>query len=151
MESQRAGVLAGQLDDGAQLTLLVLEDAGGEAANRWIRIEARGVSGRQIRQLLERNGALVSRVLRTRFGTLALTRDLLRGQFRPVDALELRALLAAGGLAPAAAVAVAEDSDVESGSQRDRDGEVAPLKPERRTTAPSRRGPPGRAGRGRDR
>ncbi len=92
-EPQRTALLAGRLDDGTQLTVLSVEDAGGEGVNRWLRLETRGASGRDIRALLERNGALVSRILRTRFGTLALTRDLLRGQFRVLADQELRDLL----------------------------------------------------------
>ena len=131
LPSQRSGVMSGQLDDGTQLQVLAFEDAGGEGANRWMLLESRAASGREIRQLMERNGALVSRVLRTRFGTLALTRDLLRGQFRAVLSAELAELLAAARAA----------SSPEPGG----------FKPARRKSGPSRRGPPptARPGRGR--
>jgi len=49
-----------------------------------------------VRQLLERAGAQVSRVLRTRLGPLALERSLGRGRFRELTQEELRALLSAG-------------------------------------------------------
>lgn len=149
-EPQRAGVLGGRLDDGAQVTVLTLEDAGGEGANRWVRLEARGASGREVRQLMERNGALVSRVLRTRFGTLALTRDLLRGQFRTVEQSELRALMAAAGLLASVADTEPDESVDAQPDARSQPAEYpADLKPGRRKTVPSRRGPPDRAGRGR--
>jgi 23S rRNA pseudouridine2605 synthase len=54
-----------------------------------------------VRQLFERQGALVSRVLRTQLGPLKLERALARGQFRELTAEELAALLAPGGAAAA--------------------------------------------------
>jgi len=44
--------------------------------------------------LFERQGALVSRVLRTQLGSLALDRLLSRGRFRELSSEELEALLA---------------------------------------------------------
>jgi 23S rRNA pseudouridine2605 synthase len=72
------------------------EAAGGEGANRWYTLAARGASGKQVRQLLERQGALVSRVLRTHLGPLTLERALGRGQFRELTEAERNALLTAG-------------------------------------------------------
>ncbi|MBV8741215.1 MAG: hypothetical protein JOZ12_05475, partial [Sinobacteraceae bacterium] len=46
-------------------------------------------------QLFERQGALVSRVLRTRLGSLVLDRDMPRGRFRELSAEELQNLRAA--------------------------------------------------------
>jgi 23S rRNA pseudouridine2605 synthase len=92
-DTQLQGILGGQLDSGAHLAIERCEAAGGEGANRWYQIEARGVSGRELRQLLERQGAQVSRVLRTRLGPLALERSLGRGRFRELTQEELRALL----------------------------------------------------------
>ena len=97
-EPQRHAVLAGQLDSGAQLEVLTLEDNGGEgeAANRWLTLRARGASGREVRELMERHGALVSRVMRVRLGSLLLAKDLPRGRFRRLEAAELNELLGAG-------------------------------------------------------
>jgi 23S rRNA pseudouridine2605 synthase len=82
------------LDDGRKLTVLAVEgsDEFTEGANRWYRIEVEGASGKEIRQLFERQGALVSRILRTRLGALALTRDLNRGHFRKLTDEESQAL-----------------------------------------------------------
>src|SRR5947207_664809 len=52
-----------------------------------------GASGKQVRQLFERQGALVSRVLRTQLGSVRLERSLARGQFRALTQEELRGLL----------------------------------------------------------
>ena len=92
LEQQLAGVLDGTLDRGERLQVESCEPSGGEAANRWYTIVARGGSGKDIRQLFERQGALVSRVLRTRVGTLVLDRILSRGQFRPLTEQEITAL-----------------------------------------------------------
>jgi 23S rRNA pseudouridine2605 synthase len=96
-QPQVAAILAGELDSGAHLAVERCEPAGGEGANRWYRVAIRGASGREVRQLLERQGAQVSRVLRTRLGPLALERSLGRGRFREISQEELRALLAGGG------------------------------------------------------
>lgn len=93
-ETQRAGVLGGVLDSGVHLEVLGCEGAGGEGANRWYAVRARGASGKDIRQLFERQGARVSRVLRIQLGTLRLERALPRGHFRSLTAGELERLLA---------------------------------------------------------
>jgi len=92
-DTQLQGILGGALDSGAHLAIERCDAAGGEGANRWYQIAARGASGKEVRQLVERQGALVSRVLRTRLGPLALERSLSRGRFRELSQEELRALL----------------------------------------------------------
>jgi 23S rRNA pseudouridine2605 synthase len=99
-ETQLAGVLEGTLDSGARLPVERCTGAGGEAANRWYLLAARGASGKEVRQLFERQGALVSRVMRTHLGPVTLERSLGRGQFREVTPEELAALLP-DGAAPA--------------------------------------------------
>ncbi len=88
-------IARGELDNGQKLTIERCEAAGGEGSNRWYSLVARGASGKDVRQLFERQGALVSRVLRTQLGSLALDRLLSRGQFRELTPEELEALLAA--------------------------------------------------------
>jgi 23S rRNA pseudouridine2605 synthase len=92
---QLEGILGGTLDSGAQLAVERCESAGGEAANRWYTLRARGASGKEVRQLFERQGALVSRVLRTHLGPLTLERSLRRGRFRELTQQELGALVTA--------------------------------------------------------
>jgi 23S rRNA pseudouridine2605 synthase len=92
---QREGILGGVLDSGVALAVERCESAGGEGANRWYTLRVRGASGKEVRQLFERQGALVSRVLRTHLGPLTLERSLGRGQFRELTAEELHALAAA--------------------------------------------------------
>ena len=90
---QLEGIRGGALDSGAQLAVERCEAGGGEAANRWYALTVRGASGRQVRQLFERQGALVSRVLRTQLGPVMLERTLARGRFRELTQAERRALL----------------------------------------------------------
>jgi 23S rRNA pseudouridine2605 synthase len=87
-------VLSGVLDSGAAVGVERCEAGGGEGANRWYSLVARGASGKDVRQLFERQGAQVSRVLRTRFGTVTLDRSVARGQFRELTPTELEALTA---------------------------------------------------------
>lgn len=94
-ERELQGILGGELDSGAVLQVERCEAAGGEGSNRWYAFAGRGASGKDVRQLFERHGALVSRVLRTRLGTLMLDRHLPRGQFRELRSEEIESLLGA--------------------------------------------------------
>ncbi|MFL6605132.1 MAG: S4 domain-containing protein [Steroidobacteraceae bacterium] len=96
-------IVQGVLDNGEKLHIERCDAAGGEGSNRWYSLVARGASGKDVRQLFERQGALVSRVLRTQMGSLALDRHLSRGRFRELSSEELDALLATaqgGGAVP---------------------------------------------------
>ncbi|MGH8218484.1 MAG: S4 domain-containing protein [Steroidobacteraceae bacterium] len=94
-EAQLASVQSGALDGGERIAVLECEPRGGEGTNRWYVLSARGASGRDVRQLFERSGGMVSRVLRTRLGSVALDRSLSRGRFRRLAPRELDQLLGA--------------------------------------------------------
>jgi 23S rRNA pseudouridine2605 synthase len=64
-----------------------------EGSNRWYAVIARGASGKDIRQLFERQGVLVSRILRVSMGPVKLDKSLSRGQFRQVEQDDIDALL----------------------------------------------------------
>ncbi len=91
---QLDSIVAGQLDSGVSLAVERCEPAGGEGSNRWYAFAALGASGKQVRQLFERQGALVSRVLRTQLGPLLLDPHLPRGHFRELTHEEREDLLA---------------------------------------------------------
>jgi 23S rRNA pseudouridine2605 synthase len=108
-------VLHGTLDNGTTVVVHSCVATGGEGSNRWYDLVAVGASGKDIRQLFERQGAMVSRVLRTRLGTVMLDRSLARGRSRLLEEEEATLLMAAlnatdaaGG---AAAGADADDAD----------------------------------------
>jgi hypothetical protein len=59
-----------KLVSGAQFVQVIsCEASGGEGANRWYEVQTLGANGRDLRSLAERQGAMVSRVLRVRFGS----------------------------------------------------------------------------------
>ena len=102
---QVAGVKSGKLDRPARLVVDSLDasEAESEAANRWYALVTRGASGKDIRQLFERQGCLVSRVMRVAIGGVELDKGLARGQYRQLTDEEIESLLAAP--APAGATA----------------------------------------------
>lgn len=92
---QVAGVESGKLDRPARMVIesLSTSDADLEGSNRWYSVVARGASGKDIRQLFERQGVLVSRILRVSMGKVALDKSLSRGQFRQLEEDDIAALL----------------------------------------------------------
>lgn len=89
---------AARQDVGAEGGVLELEYAGGEGANRWARLVARGLRPRDLRRIFEGVGIEVNRVLRTRLGPVTLDRRLARGQSRRLTRGELGALLDEAGV-----------------------------------------------------
>ena len=92
---QIAGVESGKLDRPTRMSVasVTTSDAELEGSNRWYSLVARGASGKDIRQLFERQGVLVSRVLRVSMGAVKLDKSLSRGQFRQLEAEEIAGLL----------------------------------------------------------
>jgi 23S rRNA pseudouridine2605 synthase len=90
---QLTGLREGQLDRGERLQILCIDSGAGESANRWYTLTCTGVSGNDLRQLLQRQGITVSRVLRTTLGSLSLDRSLARGHSRALIGEELELLL----------------------------------------------------------
>lgn len=80
--------------------------AGGEGSNRWLQVHVTGLRPRDLRERFERCGLEANRILRTRFGPIAMDRVLARGRSRPLTEDELKALRdaaetpATGGRAP---------------------------------------------------
>lgn len=77
-----------------------IEETGGEASNRWYRVVVDEGRNRLVRRMFEAVGGRVSRLIRTRFGPLELSRDLSRGKFRPLRPGELAALYRSVRLQP---------------------------------------------------
>jgi 23S rRNA pseudouridine2605 synthase len=146
-EQQIASVLGGVLDSGERLAVLTCEPAGGEGANRWYTIVARGASGKDVRQLFERQGAIVSRVLRTRLGTIALERALARGHFRELDRQEVQALVLEGSAEARDSEAGISESAPAANAEERRSTQSQPAGRRRSRRPP---GAPVRRGRARD-
>jgi len=139
-ETRLAMVREGRLDSGEPLAVKSCLPSGGEGSNRWYALAARGARGKDVRQIFERSGALVSRVLRTQLGPVALDRSLARGQSRRLGAQTLTELLAAAGSERLAELA-----------PRPAPRSVRFAATAHRSSGRSRRGSRGRAARGRQR
>jgi 23S rRNA pseudouridine2605 synthase len=91
--SQVARLTGGiELSDGVARCESVL-DEGGEGTNHWYRIVLREGRNRVVRRIFEALGLTVSRLIRVRFGVVALPPRLKRGQVSALPAAEVKQLL----------------------------------------------------------
>ena len=101
---QRQTLLQGiELEDGLA-NVEKLEDGGGEGANHWYHVVIKEGRNREVRRLFEALGLTVSRLIRTRYGTIAMPSRVKRGQTLELTPDEVGAVLIAAGMktAPAA-------------------------------------------------
>lgn len=102
-QGMRQKLLSGvELDDGtAQFSKIV--DGGGEGVNKWYRVIIGEGRNREVRRMFEAIGLTVSRLIRTRYGSMVLPPSLKRGRWEELDEHTVRALLQANGLEKLAA------------------------------------------------
>lgn len=79
------------LEDGPA-TLQSIEDIGGEGANHWHRVVILEGRNREVRRLFDAVGLTVSRLVRIRFGPIALPPRLQRGRLHALTEAEVRQL-----------------------------------------------------------
>lgn len=91
-----------QLDDGLA-SFDSIADAGGTGSNHWFKVGLREGRNREVRRLWESQGLRVTRLIRTRFGPIALPKGLKRGAWRELEGEQVDALSALAGLAAAPA------------------------------------------------
>jgi 23S rRNA pseudouridine2605 synthase len=92
---QLEGVKSGKIDRATRMTIesVTSSEADLEGSNRWYAVIARSASGKDVRQLFERQGVLVSRILRVSMGKVKLDKSLSRGQFRQLESEDIEGLL----------------------------------------------------------
>ena len=73
-------------------------DAGGSGTNHWYKVVLREGRNREVRRLWESQGITVSRLIRVRFGPIALPRGLSPGRYEYLGPDESAALLEAAGM-----------------------------------------------------
>lgn len=100
-EQMRQLVQGVELEDGLARVEGVIP-AGGEedGANQWYRLILKEGRNREVRRLIEALGLTVSRLIRVRFGPVALPPRLKRGQFVDLPEPQVRQLLEFCGLPP---------------------------------------------------
>lgn len=88
-----------QLEDGlAQFDSIV--EGGGEGVNRWYHVRLKEGRNREVRRLFESQGLTVSRLLRTRYGSVNLPKELRTGRFIELDKKDIHALIGLVNLHP---------------------------------------------------
>jgi 23S rRNA pseudouridine2605 synthase len=89
------------LDDGPARCESVRDGGGDEdGANHWYHVVLKEGRNREVRRIFEALGLMVSRLIRTRFGALAMPTQLKRGQLVELEAAEVEAVMAGAGLRP---------------------------------------------------
>jgi 23S rRNA pseudouridine2605 synthase len=97
-DEQQKSLLNGiELEDGPA-KVEALEDRGGEGTNHWYHIVLKEGRNREVRRLMEALGLGVSRLIRTRYGMIAMPPRVKRGQMQELTPEEVGAVLTAAGM-----------------------------------------------------
>lgn len=87
------------LDDGmAQFDDII--EKGGEGINKWYQVKLKEGRNREVRRLFESQGLKVSRLLRTRYGSVSLPRELRTGRYLELGRKEIDALASLVNIRP---------------------------------------------------
>lgn len=73
------------LDDGTSANFASIEFVGGKGANSWYNVILKQGRYREVRRIWETQGVQVSRLIRIRYGTIKLPRDLAEGDFQELE------------------------------------------------------------------
>jgi 23S rRNA pseudouridine2605 synthase len=95
---QQQSLLTGiELEDG-RANVEKLDDGGGEGANHWYHVVLKEGRNREVRRLFEALGLTVSRLIRTRYGPVAMPSRIKRGQMLELPPEEVGSVLATAGM-----------------------------------------------------
>ena len=95
---QQQSLLTGiELEDGPA-KVEKLTDGGGEGSNHWYHVVLNEGRNREVRRLFETMGLTVSRLIRTRYGTVAMPSRVKRGQVLELTPEEVAAVLTSAGM-----------------------------------------------------
>lgn len=113
-----------------------LTDEGGQGLNHWYRVTIREGRNREVRRLFEAVNLTVSRLIRVRYGDIALPSNLKRGERLEMTPEEVRAWLASlakadAAVTPEAAAAKAAEKKAEKAAARQRARAAAQSAPAR--------------------
>ncbi len=97
-EPSRQKLLDGIMLEDGEARCLTVEQGGGEGTNRWYHITIAEGRNREVRRLFEAVGLQVSRLIRTRHGSIHLPRHLKRGRWNELQANDVAALCEKVGL-----------------------------------------------------
>jgi 23S rRNA pseudouridine2605 synthase len=115
---QQQSLLSGvELEDG-RANVDELKDGGGEGTNHWYHVMIKEGRNREVRRLFESMGLMVSRLIRTRYGTVTMPSRLKRGQTLELSPDEVGAVLTVAGMK----AATAPGGRQQGRNGRDRDG-----------------------------
>jgi 23S rRNA pseudouridine2605 synthase len=98
-EQQQALLQGVELEDGVA-KIDKIEDGGGEGANHWYHVVIKEGRNREVRRLFEALGLTVSRLIRTRYGSISMSSRVKRGQTLELSPDEVSAVLGAAGMKP---------------------------------------------------
>lgn len=107
-----------------------IADAGGQGSNHWYHVIVREGRNREVRRLWESQGVTVSRLMRVRYGPIALPKGLLPGRYRELDESEMKTLLTAAGI-----VRLPPTKPATRPTRRRPSGPAKPVSPRRRPAA----------------
>jgi 23S rRNA pseudouridine2605 synthase len=96
MQALTTGV---ELDDGPARCEKVADGGGDEdGSNHWYHVVLKEGRNREVRRLFEALGSMVSRLIRTRYGMIAMPSTLKRGDLGELETGDVNALVASAGL-----------------------------------------------------
>ena len=118
-EESKSKLLEGVEIEGEKCKFDSIEDRGGEGANHWYHVVLREGKNREVRKMCEVVGLVVSRLMRVRFGSVAMPTFMKRGMTHEMEEPEVIQLLEFAGMRspepPAAEPAPEGEEDEDDG------------------------------------